>query len=108
MEIVIKPDELFNGLQGTVVAQEVELPAGTWKRGMLLGKVSGAYNLLGVTDFPASSVDCVLSEDVTFTDPGKTVAYFSGEFNLDKLIVDPAISVDDAVDHARKLQIFIG
>jgi hypothetical protein len=105
---VIKPDELFNGLQGVVVAGEVELPAGEWKRGMLLGKVNGAYNLLGVTDYPAASVDCILADEITLAETGKAVAYFSGEFNSEKLIVDPSIAVSDVVDHARKLQIFIG
>jgi len=105
---IIKPDELFNGLQGVVVTGEIELPAGDWKRGMILGKVNGAYNLLGRTNFPVTSVDCILADDLILEDTGKAVAYLSGEFNSEKLIVDSSIVVSDVIDHARKLQIFIG
>lgn len=107
-EITIKADELLNGIQVGVVSKEIDLPAGTWERGMLLGKVGDVYNQIGVETFNANTIDCVLADDVIFSEAGKAVAYFAGEFNEKLVKVTGSVTVEDVKEHARKLQIYIG
>jgi len=105
---IIKRDELLNGVQVTPITFEVTLPVGTYKRGMLLGKVGTVHNLVGETNYPPETIDCVLTEDITLATQGQATAYFEGEFNVDLLLVKEGATLSDVVDHARKLRIFIG
>ena len=103
-----KRDELLNGVQVRATILEVTLPAGSYKRGMLLGKVSGVHNLIGETGYTVDTIDAVLTEDLVLTEQGSASGYFSGEFNEKLVIVKTGIDVNDVKDHARKLRIFIG
>jgi hypothetical protein len=107
-ETVIGRDELLNGVQVKIVTREIELPAGTWERGMLLGKYNGAYDLIGEVNYGADTFDCILTEDVTLSETGKGTAYFAGEFKESLLIVKDAgiATIEEVKDNARKLQIY--
>ncbi len=109
-ETIVKADELLNGIQVSIVAKEIELPIGTWERGMLLGKYNGEYGLMGDTNYGVATFDCVLADDIVFTSPGKATAYLAGEFNeaLVKVKKGGAVTIDDIKEQARKLQIYIG
>ena len=109
-EITVKADELLNGIQVGIVTKEIELPAGTWERGTLLGIYSGTYGQIGDTNYGAETFDCVLADDLTLSSSGKAVGYFAGEFNeeLVKVKDSGSATVADVKEHARKLQVYIG
>lgn len=103
----IKKDNLINGLTVPALAQGITLPAGTWTRGMCLGKVAGAYNLIGEATFDAATFDCIVAEDITLAAEGAGQAYFTGQFNKKSLSAKDGVDLTTLVDPARKLNIFI-
>ncbi|WP_372713341.1 hypothetical protein [Ilyobacter sp.] len=103
----IARDNLINGAVIPALVQEVTVPAGTWKRGTVLGKYSGAYNLMGETNYDVSTVDCIIAEDITLAAEGKAQAFFTGQFSKGELTVKDGFDVDTLADPARKLNIFI-
>ena len=105
---IVGNDGLFNGVQVSPIVFAVTLPPGTYKKGMLLGKVGLLHNLIGEATFTPETVNAGLSEDVVLKSEGEASAYFEGEFDLKKLITKEGTEVSDVIDHARKLRIFIG
>ena len=103
----ITRDNLINGAIIPALVQEVTVPAGTWIRGTVLGKYSGAYNLIGETNFDAATVDCIIAEDIVLASEGKAQAYFTGQFSKGELTVKDGFDADTLADPARKLNIFI-
>lgn len=109
-EGTLKPDNLLAG-DFPRVARLVDVTAGNYVRGTVLGKVtaSGRYCNAVSTQTDGSQVPlCILAENVNAEKEDKqAVVYFTGEFNSDALTFDNSFTVDVITEKLREKSIFI-
>ena len=106
----LKPDNLLAG-DFPRVARLVDVTAGNYVRGTVLGKVtaSGKYCNAVSTQTDGSQVPlCILAENVNAEKEDKqAVVYFTGEFNSDALTFDSSFTADAITEKLREKSIFI-
>lgn len=103
----IKANNLIGGYKMPLVTGAVEVEAGTYERGMILGDVSGVGKLIGETGVDINSLNCIVIEDKTLTEKSKIEVYLTGEFNKNEIKFKEPATIESIISVARKLGIFI-
>ena len=75
-----KPDRLLKGTTVPNLVKTEKLAAGTWKRGMVIGKKSdGTFGVIGDTGFDETNIHAIVLETKILAADGLIQFYFSGE-----------------------------
>lgn len=104
---VFNPDNLIISIHNEPETGPIKLPAGEYKRGMVIGKDGSNYGVMGTETFTADKIDCVLTQDITSTGEITTSGYLTGKFRKSALIAADGFDMDTIVDPARKIGIFV-